>query len=319
MLASALPHAEPAPRARPRVSPERVVAVLLGLEIVVFALQGNGFLSAASGLALVRQCAVAGLLAVALTPVIVAGGIDLSVGSLLGLSAVVLGKLWRDGGVPVGLAAVAAILVGVLGGGLNALLVAALRIPALVVTLGTWWLFRGLAEGMTGGYENYTGFPRSFLAVGEGPQVVLLAAVAAGYALFLHRSAAGRGLVAIGFSPEGARHAGIPVGRRLGLVYVLSGAASGLAAVVGVAQVAQAKADAGLGIELTAIAAVVLGGTSISGGRGTVHGTLLGLLAIAVLEHGMLWNFLPAELSRILVGVLLLLAIIASRFGWGKS
>ncbi len=319
MLASALPHAEPAPRIRLRVTHEGILAAFLALEIALFALQGNRFLSQESLLQVMRQAVVVGLLALALTPVIVSGGIDLSVGSLMGLSAVVLGTLWRDAGLPPGAAAALVLALGALAGGLNALLVTMLRIPPLIVTLGTLSLFRGLAEGITGGYENYTGFPKSFLAAGEGLQRPLFVAVAAAYWIFLHRSALGRGLVAIGFSPEGARHAGIPVRRHLFLVYVLSGAVASLAAVISVAQLGQAKADAGLGVELTAIAAVVLGGTSIFGGRGTVHGTLLGLFAITVLEHGMLWNFLPAELAKVLVGVLLLVAVGVGRLGRSAS
>ena len=114
----------------------------------------------------------------------------------------------------------------------------------------------------------------------------------------------GRGLSAIGFSPEGARYAGLPVDRLVGLVYVLSGLVASLAAIIYVAHLGQAKADAGTGYELAAITAVVLGGTSIFGGRGSVPGTLLGLLAIAVLRNGMLLADLPAELAGVLTGIL---------------
>ena len=128
---------------------------------------------------------------------------------------------------------------------------------------------------------------------------------AAFFWLLLHRTAIGRGLRAIGFSPEGARYAGLPVDRRLALVYVLSGLVASLAAIIYVAHLGQAKADAGTGYELVAITAVVLGGTSIFGGRGSVHGTLLGLLAIAVLQNGLRLADLPAELAGVLTGVLL--------------
>jgi rhamnose transport system permease protein len=140
-------------------------------------------------------------------------------------------------------------------------------------------------------------------------QLPLLAAAAVFFWLLLHRTGAGRGLRAIGFSPEGARHAGIPVARRLVLVYLLSGLMAGLAAVVYAARLGQAKADAGTGYELFAITAVVLGGTSIFGGRGTVHGTLLGLAAVAVLQNGLRLADLPSELAGILTGVLLIAAI----------
>jgi ribose/xylose/arabinose/galactoside ABC-type transport system permease subunit len=141
----------------------------------------------------------------------------------------------------------------------------------------------------------------------------VLAAVAAGYFWLLHRTTIGRSLYAIGFSPEGARHAGIPVAARLFLVYSLCGAVAGLAAVVYVAHLGQAKADAGTSYELMALTAVVLGGTSIFGGRGTIGGTLLGLFAVAVLGNGLRLSDQPAELAGILVGALLLSAIAVSQ------
>ncbi|QDV35883.1 substrate-binding domain-containing protein [Tautonia plasticadhaerens] len=295
---------------------QAALAALLGLEILVFAAIGTNFFTVGNGFEVLRLSVEIGLLAVALTPVIVSGGIDLSVGSLMGLAAVVFGMLWRDAGLPIPLAAALAIGLGALAGSLNGILITRLRIPPLIVTLGTYSLFRGLAEGMTGGVDNFTDFPAPFLFLGQGyvsgvlpTQVPIFAAVALGFWVLLHRSTIGRGLVAVGYSPEGARHAGLRVDRLVWLVYVLSGAASGLAAVVYVSHLGQAKADAGLGYELLAITAVVLGGTSIFGGRGSVVGTLLGLFTIAVLQNGMRLADLPAELSGVLTGVLLLVAI----------
>ena len=201
-----------------------------------------------------------------------------------------------------------------------------LRIPPLIVTLGTFSLFRGTAEGLTGGVQNYTGFPPGFLFLGQGflpggipTQVPIFAVVALAYWVLLHRSTVGRGLAAIGFSPEAARYAGLPVGRLVGLSYLLSGTVASLAAIIYVSHLGQAKADAGLGYELLAITAVVLGGTSIFGGRGSIPGTLLGLVAIAVLQNGMRLADLPAELAGILTGVLLLAAIGLDRRQWKAS
>jgi rhamnose transport system permease protein len=186
----------------------------------------------------------------------------------------------------------------------------------LIVTLGSFSLFRGLAEGLTGGVDNFTNFPESFLFLGQGylldevpTQLPIFIAVAVAFWILLHRTIIGRGLVAIGFSPEGARYAGLPVGKLVGLAYLLSGLVSSLAAVIYVAHLGQAKADAGTGYELLAITAVVLGGTSIFGGRGSVHGTLLGLFAIAVLQNGLRLADLPAELAGVMTGTLLLAAI----------
>ena len=120
--------------------------------------------------------------------------------------------------------------------------------------------------------------------------------------------------MSIGFSPEGARHAGLQVGRRLGLVYVASGLTAAVAGLVYVAYLGQAKADAGTGYELTAITAVVLGGTSIFGGRGTIHGTLLGVAALVVLQHGLRLADLPTEMAGVLTGSLLVAAILARQW-----
>src|SRR5438477_2117618 len=197
---------------------EGVLAILLAAEIVLFSALGTNFFTLGNAFEIVRLSVEVGLLALAMTPVIVSGGIDLSAGSLLGLSAVLFGKLWRDGGLPVAAAASCTLGVGAAGGALNALLIARLRMPPLIVTLGTFSLFRGLAEGLTGAVDNFTGFPENFLWLGQGyvfgaipVQAVLFMVAAAAIWLLLERSTLGRGLYAIGFSPEGARHAGIPV------------------------------------------------------------------------------------------------------------
>ncbi|HEX6624554.1 MAG TPA: ABC transporter permease, partial [Pyrinomonadaceae bacterium] len=290
---------------------EWVLIVVLVVECAIFSVTGNNFLSSSNAFEITRLSVEIGLLALALTPIIITGGIDLSVGSMMGLAAVVLGALWRDAGLPLPVAASIALLVGVGGGGLNALMITRLKFPPLIVTLGTFSLFRGVAEGLTGGVENYSGFPQSFLFLGQGyvggvipTQLFILIAAIAGYWWWLQRTAAGRSLYAIGFSAEGARYAGLPVGRRLGAVYVLSGLASSLAAIIYVAHLGQAKSDAGTGYELMAITAVVLGGASIFGGRGTVLGTVLGLFAIVILQNGLRLSAQPAELAGILTGVL---------------
>jgi rhamnose transport system permease protein len=315
-----LPLPEAARRPGVRVTQELILAALLAVEIAVFCVIGRHFLSTENAFEVVRLAVEIGLLALALTPVIVTGGIDLSVGSLMGLSAVLFGMLWRDGGVPIPLAAAIVLVIGAVAGALNALLITRFRLPPLIVTLGTYSLFRGLAEGLTRGVDNFTKFPDAFLDLGQGylfgvvpVQLPIFVAAAVGFWLLLHRTTIGRCFYAIGLSPEGARYAGIPVERRLGLAYVLCGVVSSLAAIIYVAHLGQAKADAGTGYELAAITAVVLGGTSIFGGRGTIHGTLLGLFAIAVLQQGLRLADLPTELAGILSGVLLLVAITMER------
>jgi len=307
------------------VTYERGLALGLVLEIALFSIIGWHFFTPGNAGEIVRASAEIGLLALALTPVIVTGGIDLSVGSLLGLCAVVLGVTWRDGGWPLPAAAAAALLAGVAGGGLNALLVARLGIPPLIVTLGTYSLFRGVAEGVTAGVKNYSDFPESFLFLGQGrigavpSQLVVIVAAAVLFWLMIHRMAMGRTLRAIGFSPDGARHAGVSVSRRLAAVYVLSGLCAGVAALLYVSRLGQAKADAGTGFELMAITAVILGGTSIFGGRGSVGGTLLGLATLAVLQNGLRLADLPAELAGVVTAALLLAALGANRVLQGRN
>ena len=273
---------------------------------------------------ILRHSCEIGLLALALTPVIITAGIDLSIGSLLGLCAILFGKLWHDGGLSIPVAAGLTLVLGAIAGGLNATLITALRLPPLIVTLGTYSLFRGLAEAITHGSVTYTDFPESFLFVGQErwlglpTQAWIFFAIALAVGLLVHRTTFGRAFRTIGLAPEGARYAGLPVGRRLAQVYVLAGLIAAIAAIIYTARLGQAKADAGTGYELFAITAVVLGGTSIFGGTGTVHGTLLGVAAIAVLKNGL--ACLPVvmrmnaaeEMSGLLTGALLLLALTAS-------
>jgi rhamnose transport system substrate-binding protein len=292
---------------------DAILLVALAIEIGLFATIAPNFATTGNFFEITRLSVELGLLAIALTPVIVTGGIDLSVGAMMGLSAVVFGAACRDWGLHPALAACMALLVGVAGGSLNAVLVAYLRIPPLIVTLGTFSLFRGIAEGITQAAVNYTGFPPGFLFLGQGylggivpAQLAIFLFVFALYVVLLHRSVIGRALYTIGFTPAGARYAGIPVAKRVGLVYVLSGLVSSLAAIIYVSHLGQARSDAGNGYELDAITAVVLGGTSVFGGRGTLWGTLLGLFSLSVLRNGLRLAALPSEFAGVLTGVLLL-------------
>jgi rhamnose transport system substrate-binding protein len=299
---------------------EWILSLALLAEIVVFSAIANNFFTRGNLFEIVRTSIEVGLLALALTPVMVSSGIDLSVGSMMGLAAVVFGAAWQDWHAPLVVAAGLALLVGGAGGALNAVLIARFRIPALIVTLGSFSLFRGIAEGITHGAVNYSGFPKTWLFLGQGylggvvpAQLPIFLIALIGYIVLLQRSTIGRALYAIGFGAEGARYAGIPVAKRLGFVYLLSGLVSSVAAMVYVAHLGQAKSDAGTGYELDAITAVVLGGTSVFGGRGTIGGTLLGLFSLAVLQNGLHLAALPSELTGVLTGTLLVAVISLDR------
>ncbi|HSE22820.1 MAG TPA: substrate-binding domain-containing protein [Pyrinomonadaceae bacterium] len=308
---------------------EWILLLVLVFECGVFSLSGDNFLTRSNAFEITRLSVEIGLLALALTPVIITGGIDLSVGSMMGLSAIVLGSLWRDGHWPLPLAILAVLVLGLVGGALNGFLIARIGLPPLIVTLGTFSLFRGVAEGLTRGIENYSGFAPRFLFLGQGylgnvipTQLVFLVVGAVVCWWSLQRTSFGRSLYAIGHASEGARYAGIPVSRNLLLVYLASGLAASVSAIVYVAHLGQAKSDAGTGFELMAITAVVLGGASIFGGRGTVLGTLLGLFAIVVLQNGLRLSRQPAELAGILTGALLLITLVLNRLatiGGGRT
>lgn len=297
---------------------ETVLLLVLAFEWFYFNSVGPRFGTLDNTFDIVRHSVEIGLLALVMTPIILTGGIDLSVGSLLGLCAILFGKLWRDAGLPIPLAMACTLGIGAVAGGLNALLITWLRLPPLIVTLGSYSLFRGLAEAVTRGVDTFTNFPPSFLVLGQErlfgvpAQAPVFIAVAVGIWLLVHRTTFGRSFRAIGFAPDGARYAGLPVDRRVALIYMLAGVLAALAAVIYTARLGQARADAGTGYELFAITAVVLGGTSIFGGAGSVHGTLLGVAAIAVLSNGLVHARQPREAAGLLTGVLLIFALSSS-------
>lgn len=300
------------------LSHETILLLVVAVEWFYFNSVGPRFGSVDNSFDILRHSVEIGLLALVMTPIILTGGIDLSVGSLLGLCAILFGKLWRDAGLPIPVAAVCTLGIGALAGGLNATLITKLRLPPLIVTLGTFSLFRGLAEAITRGADTFTNFPASFLFLGQErwlgipAQAPVFVLVAIAVWLLVHRMTFGRSFRAIGFAPEGARYAGLPVERRVAMVYVLAGVVAALAAIIYTARLGQAKADAGTGYELFAITAVVLGGTSIFGGVGSVHGTLLGVAAIAILNNGLVHARQPREVAGMLTGLLLILALSSS-------
>ena len=295
----------------------RVLAgVLLGL-VALFALSSREFATLSNAFEVVRASAELGLVALAMLLVLKSGGIDLSLGALMGLAAVTLGAS-HAAGVPIALAVALALGVGLAGGALNGFFVVR-GVPPFLATLATLALYRGLAEGLTGGYAVYGEFPAAFTALGQSygfgflpPQAVLFGGLALALGYGLARAPLGRALSALGHAPGAARHAGVPVARLELGVYVCAGFLAALAGVLWVAHLGQAKADAGSGWELAAVTVAVLGGTSLAGGTGRVEGVVLALLCIGVLQNGLLVTGSPGELAQILLG-LLLLAVVGLR------
>src|SRR6266481_9104423 len=178
---------------------ETVLFAILIIECLVFNSVGRRFGSLDNTYDILRHSVEIGLLALVMSPIILTGGIDLSVGSLLGLCAILFGKLWRDAGMPPALAAICTLAIGAAGGELNAWFITRLKLPPLIVTLGSLSLFRGLAEAVTRGVDNFTNFPKSFLFLGQGyffdvvpAQLPVFALVALGVWLLVHRTTFGR-------------------------------------------------------------------------------------------------------------------------------
>jgi rhamnose transport system permease protein len=254
------------------------------------------------------------LLALPMTLIIITAGIDLSVGSTMALAAVVLG-LTFEAHMSVWIGVILALIVGAAAGLLNGWFVAKVRVHPLIVTLATYSAFRGIAEGISKA-RPISGFPDSFQQISQGhlgevPYPAILFAVALVVtAIVLGCTAVGRSLYAIGHNEPASRFSGIRVNRIKLMLYALSGLTAAAAGVLYVARRNTAKADVGANppMELDVITAVVLGGTSIFGGRGNIIGTLLGILLIHETREFVSWHWQMNELNSIVIGGLLLAA-----------
>jgi rhamnose transport system permease protein len=257
-----------------------------------------------------------GIVALPMTLVIISGEIDLSVESMVGLSSAVLGYLWAAGA-PLALGIPAVLVLGCLGGLLNGVLVTRAGLPSLVVTLGTLALFRGLASVVLGP-RAISNFPADFTAFGFGQvsgtpipwPLVLFAVLAVVIGLVLHRTWPGRYIYAVGKNPAAARYSGVPLTRLKTMLFVLSGFLSAVAGVVLTSRLSSARADAGTGLTLAVVTAVLLGGVNIFGGSGTIPGVVLAVFTLAVLQNALRLADVSTELQSISVGLLLIVSVI---------
>lgn len=258
-----------------------------------------------------RHLVEMGLIAVPMTFIICTAGIDISVGSMMILSGVVMGVAWRDWGVPIWPAVGLSVLTGMLAGGINGFLGGFLGIPPLVVTLATRALYRGLALGITSA-DPVRRLPAEFLVLSEWQLgavpytfLFLVLVVIVGHTVF-RRSWIGRYAVAIGSNEKAAQFAAVPVrGLKLGL-YTFSGLMCGLSAPIFVSRFATANPEHAGTLELDVIAAVVVGGTRITGGSGSVIGTALGLLVVGTLRFGLDLTGFPQQWQTILMGIVVI-------------
>ncbi len=289
-----------------------ILVVLVALVALMVVIAPN-FASVDNLLNIARSISINAILAAGLTFVILTAGIDLSVGSILAVSGVA-GVLTALSGAPSFVAVLVGILAGAAAGLINGLLTAYLSLAAFIVTLGTMTFLRGLAYTMTDG-QPIVSNTLSFRDIGNGyiagiPAPVVVMAVVYLLAWFLlERTRYGRHVYAVGGNPEAARLAGVNVKRVITSVYVLGGACAGLAGVIFAARVVSAQPTAGTGYELDAIAAVVLGGTSLMGGRGRIYGTLIGSIILGVLSTGLILMNVQFFTQLLIKGMVIILAV----------
>ncbi len=310
-------HSRPAWR-RLLLTQESAVVLLLVAVAVVAAAVVPGFGQPITLTYLLLDVTPILLVALPMTLVIVTGEIDLSVASVVGLASVLTGVLTQAGW-SFELAALVALLVGALGGALNGFLVTVVGLPSLAVTIGTLALFRGLAVGLLGTTavtdfpEFWTDLARSRIGVSNVPTVtVLLVVLILAFVVLLHLTPFGRGLYAIGLSPEAARFSGVRVERSKLVLFVLAGLVSALAGIYYTLRYGSARGDNATGLELQVIAAVLLGGVSIFGGRGALHGVVAGVLLIGVLSSALRVAGVTSDVINIITGVLLVLSVVLS-------
>ncbi len=305
--------------------------IFLVLLMAVFALMEPRFLSQVNLFNIARQVSVTGLLAIGMTFVILTAGIDLSIGSLVAFAGLVAAAVAKGGlsdrftvgddtiGYGWPLAALAAILVGMIGGYVQGIGITKLKVPAFVVTLGGMSVFRGAALLFAAG-GPISGFDAGFAWWGQGkigpvpvPVIIFLVCSVAAHVV-LRYSRFGRGVYAVGGNPEAARLSGLNVDRIICSVYVIMGFFCGLCAFVLSARLNSAEAVAGTGYELTVIASVVIGGTSLFGGIGSIFGTVIGSLLIGVLLNGLVILNVSSYIQQIIIGVIIVLAVAFDTF-----
>ncbi|KAA9367417.1 MULTISPECIES: ABC transporter permease [Ochrobactrum] len=305
--------------------------VFLLILVVIFTTLQPRFLSPLNLFNILRQVSIYGIIAVGMTFVIITRGIDLSVGSLVALSGIIAAVVAKGGiegrfllvgdggGFSWPIAAFAAVLVGAFAGFLQGVTVAKLAVPAFVVTLGGMTVFRGLTltvgnGGPVSGFDEFFGWWGRGM-VGPVPVPVIVFAVVALIAHFvLTQTRFGRSVYAVGSNPDAARLSGINTSRVTILVYAIVGFCSGLGGFVLAARLNSAEAVAGAGYELTAIAAVVIGGTSLYGGTGSVIGTVIGALLTGVLLNGLVILNVSPYTQQILVGLIIVAAVAFDSF-----
>ena len=296
---------------------ETILFLVVIVALVILSIQAEQFATIDNLLNQGRFLTEVSLVALIMTFVIVTGGIDLSVGSILGLSAIVLGVAWKKLGLPLPLAILVSLSVGTLAGLFNGIIITRFKVPPLIATLATLALYRGLAEGISQA-RSIRGYPEWFFVLGQGEffgiptQLWIVAFFTLLTGFILTYTTWGRATYAIGANETAARFSGIAVDKTKLSIYAASGFAASLAAIIFVSRVSTTRSDMGMGLELDAITAVVLGGTSIFGGKGTIVGTFFGLILIQILKNGLSLAGVKSDGTYIAIGLVLILTLLIS-------
>jgi ribose/xylose/arabinose/galactoside ABC-type transport system permease subunit len=292
------------------------------------AYEPDTFLTVENFLNVFRRSSVNGIIAVGMTSIIISGGIDLSVGSMLALSGmagayamIAIGGQDPQGAAVI-LGTIAGIFAGIVCGLLNGTLITKLKLPPFIVTLGTMSAFRGISYVMNDGQPYNV---PSYKYLGSGsligiPVSILIFIVIVAVAVFLLRySRLGRYTYAIGSNREAAFHAGVNVDRNLIYIYTLTGLYVGIAAMIATSRTVSAQPTAGISLELDIIAAVVIGGASLSGGRGTIMGTIIGTLLISFLRNGCTLLGISTNVQLIVIGAIIIVAVAVDQLARSKA
>ena len=292
--------------------------------LIGFSLASPNFMQTSNVLAILQATSVNGILAVAATLVIITGGIDLSVGTLMTFTAVIAGVVLTYWGMPLPFGIIAAILTGALVGLASGTIIAKMKIPPFIATLGMMLILKGLSLVISGTKPIYFNDTPSFPVISTGsiigdvipgvpvPNGVIVLFLVAGLASYiLGRTVLGRYCFALGSNEEAARLSGVNVDNWKMAIYALSGGICGIAGLVIASRLNSAQPALGQGYELDAIAAVVIGGTSLSGGRGTILGTVIGALIMSVLLNGLRILSMPQEWQTVVTGSIIIIAVYA--------
>ncbi len=291
-----------------------VLAIIFVLQITLTSLLVPGYFSVWGLLDASRAFVEVGFISLAMTLIIITGGIDLSVGALLALVSVTIGFSYQAG-LPLGAACALGVLVGVAGGTLNGLITTYFRLHPLVVTLGTFALFRGIAFAVSDA-DAVSSFPRWFSFFGQykfggmvPAQLVLLGICAVIFWLLLAKTPFGRYVYALGHNPTASRFSGVATEKVTVAVYAIMGLMVGLAGLIHTSRIFSARGNAGFGLELVAIAIVVMGGARILGGSGTIWGTVVGLLILSYLQDGLSFAGVRGDIGLTIIGFALILGV----------